>query len=411
MKVLHVIPSVSETQGGPSFALRTMVEGLAALGVQVDVATTDDDGPGRRLEVPLGRPVIRDGAGYFYFSKQTEFYKSSWPFARWVRRHVSDYDLLHIHALFSFTSVSAARAARYQRVPYIIRPLGVLSNWSRRHRRPWLKSISLQTVEQPILRHASAIHYTSRQEQLEAEAISAWSRGEVIPLGIDVAGFENLPDPGEFFARHPSAAGRPVVLFLSRLDPKKGLDLLLPAFAQLISVHTRAVLAIAGDGDAAFVDTCRREAVRLGIDDRVIWCGFIAGREKLAALAAATVFVLPSYSENFGIALVEALAAGRACVLSDKVGIAAEIDEAGAGLIVACQSSALAAALERLLGDHVLRARLAANARVLAAGRFSTAVASQRLKDLYAEVRRAHPPAQYRELTSATGNHPANPDA
>jgi glycosyltransferase involved in cell wall biosynthesis len=268
----------------------------------------------------------------------------------------------------------------------------------------------LRTIEQPILRHAAAIHYTSKQEQVEAEALGACAPGKVIPLGVDLSLFQDLPNPAEFFERHPSAAGRPVVLFLSRLDPKKGLDLLLPAFAHAASVHTQAVLVIAGDGDARFVDACRRDAVRLGIDDRVIWCGFIAGREKLAALAAATVFVLPSYSENFGIAAVEALASGRACVLSDGVGIAAEVQERSAGLVVTCQTPALAAALERLLGDDVLRQQLSANARLLAADRFSAAAASARLKDLYANVQRAQPSLQNRVLTSATRNHSANPD-
>src|SRR6185369_17090308 len=103
VRALHVIPSVSPSQGGPSFALPLIARSLAQAGVTVDVATTDDDGPGGRLSVPLGQRVERDGFDIWHFAKQTEFYKVSLPFRSWVRRHIREYDLVHIHALFSFT--------------------------------------------------------------------------------------------------------------------------------------------------------------------------------------------------------------------------------------------------------------------------------------------------------------------
>src|SRR5207247_2285355 len=144
MKVLHVIPSLSLKHGGPSVALPLIARSLVNQTIQVDVATTDDDGPGCRMNVPLGQRIERDGYGLFHFRKQTEFYKCSWPFARWIRRHATDYDLLHIHALFSFTSVVAARAALRCGLPYLIRPLGVLNRWGMENRRRVLKSLSMR---------------------------------------------------------------------------------------------------------------------------------------------------------------------------------------------------------------------------------------------------------------------------
>src|ERR1043165_5859974 len=110
MKVLHVIPSVSPVHGGPSFALPLIARALADAGVEVDVATTNDDGPGKKTTTPLGERIQQEGYGIYYFEKQTDFYKVSRPFARWMRQRVADYDLMHIHALFSYTSISAARA-------------------------------------------------------------------------------------------------------------------------------------------------------------------------------------------------------------------------------------------------------------------------------------------------------------
>src|SRR5262245_51284458 len=149
-RVLHVIPSVGPARGGPSVAMGILARGLAATGVDVDVATTNDDGPGL-LDIPLGRPVEREGATYWYFHRQIPFYTISWPLTRWVAGHVNGYDLVHIHALFSQPSVAAAVAARRSGVPYIVRPLGTLNRFGMEKRRPRLKRLSYRLLERRIL--------------------------------------------------------------------------------------------------------------------------------------------------------------------------------------------------------------------------------------------------------------------
>jgi len=386
LKVLHVIPSLSPVAGGPSLALPVMERALAAAGIEVTVATTDDDGPGRHADVPLGQAVKTAGSTRYYFRKQTEFYKCSRPLSRWVADHVTDFDLVHVHALFSHTSNSAARSACRRDIPYVIRPLGVLNRWGMRHRRRWLKWLSFHCVERPILRRAAAMHYTSRVEKIEAEQAGATARAAVIPLGIELAGFENLPGPDLFLARFPEAAGRSLVLFLSRLDAKKGLDLLLPAFASVKRIHPQARLVVAGDGEETLCRHLKSEAQRLGLKDDIIWPGFLRGAEKLSAFAAATVFVLPSYSENFGIALVEAMAAGVPCVTTEGVAVAEDIRERGAGWVVPPDTAPLAQALTLALGDDDARIRKAASARRLAHERFSSAAMGSALSGLYAEL-------------------------
>jgi len=386
MKVLHVIPSLSPTQGGPSFALPLMARGLAQAALTIDVATTDDDGAGRHLNVPLGSAVEHEGWRVFYFRKQTELYKASWPLHRWLARHVTDYDLIHIHALFSFTSIDAARTARSRRVPYIIRPLGLLNRWGMDNRRPRLKAISFRFIERPLLRHAAAIHYTSHAEQAEAELAGAAGPPLIVPLGIDLDTFRNLPKSERFLDRFPQARGRMIVLFLSRLDAKKGLDLLLPAFASVREAVPEALLVIAGEGDEPYVTSLRAQATRLGIERDVVWTGYLSGGDKLSAFNAATVFVLSSYSENFGIALVEALAAGLPCVTTDGVAVSEHVRKYDAGLVVPCEVAPLGTALARVLADAGLRTRLSAGARRLADERFSLDVMTSSLVAAYRRI-------------------------
>ena len=188
----------------------------------------------------------------------------------------------------------------------------MLNRWGRKNRRPWLKSLSLRFVEGPILRHAAAMHYTSDAERTDAEAAGATAPAAVIPLGIDVEQFHSLPGPQRFLERFPQAQGRPIILFLSRLDAMKGIDLLLPAFARVQGKFPSSLLVIAGSGDEAYVKKLKALSKELGISGCILWTGHLSGTDKLSAFAAATVFTLPSYSENFGLALVEGAGGGTA---------------------------------------------------------------------------------------------------
>ncbi len=386
MRVLHTIPSLSPRDGGPSFALPVIAGGLHRAGIQVDVAVTDDDGRGGHLDVSLDRPVNRDGVNYFYFRRQSRFYKTSWSMTGWLSRHIRQYDLVHIHALFSYSSTVAAFLAMKNHIPYVVRPLGVLNRWGMQNRRRGLKQLSFRLIERHILDNAAAVHYTSQQERLEAEEAGATSRPSVIPLGIDLSEFEQMPGPGSFYRKFPEAVDRDIILFLSRLDAKKGLDLLLRAFAEIQDQCPQALLVIAGSGEEAFVAGLRQLAEALKVADKIIWAGFLSGEEKLSAFRAATLFALPSYSENFGIAVVEALAAGLPCVVSDQVGIASDISEFEAGQVVPCQAAPLALALRSLLTEPDLRRALALRACRLARHRFSEESMVRALTGLYGQV-------------------------
>lgn len=388
LRVLHVIPSVAKHDGGPSRAMALIERALKGAGIDVDVATTDDDGPGHRLAGPFdadgrGAPDADESTTRRHFPKRTEFYKVSPALVRWLRQHVRDYDLVHIHALFSFSSVAAAWIARRAGVPFVVRPLGTLNHYGVSRRRPWLKRLSLRFIERPILRHAAAVHFTAEAEQQEAEALQVPMRGVVIPLAVDAP---EAPDTAALLGRFPALASRRYVLFLSRIDPKKNVECVLEAMALLANEHPDLVLVIAGDGEKNYVGELKRRAQSLGLAECVFWTGFIEGGLKSAALHGASAFVLPSYSENFGIAAAEALAAGLPCVLGQGVAIAGEIQAAGAGIAVEPTAEATHLALSRYLGDDLARKHAADAARRLAIASFSVEKMGERLQELYRSI-------------------------
>jgi glycosyltransferase involved in cell wall biosynthesis len=363
-----------------------MARGLTQAGVEVHIATTDDDGPDGHLDVPLGQPVVHNGVICWYFRRQTRFYTASWPLAQWLRQNVRQYDLVHIHSVFNFPGAAAAYAAYGAHAPYIVRPAGVLRKYGMNKRRPWMKKISFYLFERHILRHAARVQLTSIQERNESEALGIPMASVLLPLGLEQAFFEPLPASDTFRRAYPALQGKTVILFLARLDAVKGLDLLLPAFAELRRTRPDVVLVLAGSGDAEFTEGLRAQARRLGIEQDVIFTGFLAGEDKRAAFAAADLFVLPSYSENFGVVVVEAMASSVPIIISDRVGLAEDIRQADAGVIVPCQHEALVARMAELIDDPQRRHALARQGRLLAEQRFSLEAMNRQLLALYTEL-------------------------
>ena len=302
--------------------------------MQVHVATTDDNGIDR-LNVQCGAPICDSGVTYWFFPRQTRFYTVSLPLNRWLARHVADYDIVHIHAMFSFSSVAAAYRARRRCVPYIVgrselSTAGAFKTGGRGSKdSPFSFWRAASSGEPP-----PSITRVTR-ERIEAAELGIAGRAEIIPNAVD--GCPQTSVAGAFRARHPELQGRQIVLFLSRLDAKKGLDLLLPAFAKVRKQQPETILVLAGNGDTDLTKRLHHECVRLGLGADVLWPGFLGAAEKQAALQDADLFVLPSYSENFGIAPVEAMNAGVPIVISDRVAIHQDVTAANAGIVVPCE--------------------------------------------------------------------------
>jgi glycosyltransferase involved in cell wall biosynthesis len=383
LKILHVIPSLAREHGGPTRALSLMEKELAALGITVDTVTTDDDGPKRRNGKPEGVPLTENGVTRRYFGKRWDFYKFSPALGWWLLRHVRDYDVVHIHALFSFSSIAAAFAARRSGVPYVLRPLGTLARYGVTQRRPKLKRLSLSWLEGPALRRAAAVHFTSDDEMREATQTVGPMNGVVIPLGIESA---KMADGSVMRARYPVFGAAPYLLFLSRLDPKKNVEGLLKAFAIVLFERPETRLLIAGDGEPTYVSNLKALAIEVGLGDKVVWAGHIEGDLKASAMAGAEVFVLPSFSENFGIAAAEALMAGLPCVLGQGVAIAQDVVLAGAGVAVAPDPDSIAAGLRDITADPKIRADMSARASALARDKYSVQTMGAMLVQLYSGI-------------------------
>jgi glycosyltransferase involved in cell wall biosynthesis len=384
-RVLHVIPSVSMVHGGPSVAMRAMEQALSRTGWSSDTATTDDDGRGRRLARPLNERVVDGQGSRWYFKKSIEFYKVSWPLLSWLLREVRHYDVVHVHGLFSFTSVVAAWVARQQRIPYVIRPLGVLTRYGVTRRRPFLKRLSLRFIEGPLLRNAAVVHFTTETERNEALLLNIPLSSVVIPLGIEVV---TRGSKQELTGTAPVSDAPLHLLYLSRLDPKKNVEGLLRALGSLRRAGLRPTLSMAGTGEVAYVGRLQALARAEELEPQVRWLGQVSGDTKAELLAMADVFVMPSFSENFGIAVVEAMAAGLPCVVGQGVGLSGAVVQAGAGVAVDTDAESIAAGLRRYLESADLRARAGEAARRLARTAYSCETMGGRLVALYESIRR-----------------------
>lgn len=384
MKILHVIPSISPLRGGPSTAVLDMVAALRSNGVDASILTTNDDGPGTDPDVPLGRWFACAGVPVLAFARWSPPLRFLRDFAfcpalnRWLAANQRDYDLVHVHALFSWSSSTAMFQAGKAGVPYVLSTIGQLNRWSLR-RSAWRKRLMLALIDRRNLCRAACLHFASAAERDEAAWIGLPTAHVVLPLGVRAP--ESL---GTGPRRSRSAETR--FLFLSRIHPKKQIEVLLRALALVHRQQPSATwqLGIAGNGESAYLQHLRRQTEQLGIADRCEWLGFLEGDAKWRALQSADWFVLPSASENFGIAAVEALAAGTPPILSPDVAVAASIAAAGAGIVVASEPTQLANALTGALGGPDPRMRCAA--RALADQAYSWPAIGVRLRETYASI-------------------------
>lgn len=379
MRVLHVIPGVAPRYGGPSAAIFEICRSLANIGLEVMVASTDADGSGR-LPVTLERTVDYQGVPAIFFPRQwSEAFKYSRPLAQWLRRHVADFDLVHIHAVFSHASLAAASSARRAGVPYVVRPLGSLNRWALGHK-PLRKIIFWRAGVRTMLHRAQAIHYTSRLEQECAETGLGLRRGVVIPLGVAWPASCDLNDD----AGERSSSNAPYVLVLGRLHPVKGLELLFDVFIEMVRGRfPEWKLKVVGEGEPAYVASLKQRVRELGGENVIHFIGWLDGAAKEAMLRGAQLLAMPSQQENFGMAAFESLAWGVPVLVSSQVDLAADIDAAGAGWVAPLNRRALSDALANALADDEGRADRGQAGQALVRQRFAWPVIAGRLNDLY----------------------------
>ncbi|MBA4189045.1 MAG: hypothetical protein C0467_13690 [Planctomycetaceae bacterium] len=370
VRVLHIVSGVASRYGGTTTAVLGLCEALTRFGsVKVEIAATDSDGPNKSLPANTF-----DGFAYPVHTfpvTGSERWKRSAGLRHWMHANASRFDLFHIHGVWSYSTLVGRRAAQGSGRPFVLSPHGMLSDYSF-HRSAALKWAYWRLIERPTAQAAAAIMATSRGEANELQRLRLRAPVRVVPLGVNPEGWSTPPEREALRRRCGAVAGdKPIVLFLSRLHPKKGItDLLLPAFARL---KAPAFLAIAGGVDEStpeYLNAIRNECERLGLTKRVALLGAIPPAERWQLFDGAAAFVLPSHQENFGIVVGEAMARGCPVIVSDQVQSCDHVLTADCGRVVPRDIGRVAGAIDDLLGDEQVRSGMGERGRAYATVRF-----------------------------------------
>lgn len=336
-----------------------------ARGHTVHVLTTNVDGPGTS-PVPLDTTVDLDGVAVRYFA--SPFRRIYWSpgMKKALMREIASYDVVHGHSIFLWPTMAAFREAARARVPYVISPRGMLVPELIEQKNPLLKRAWIRLVERPNFASASAIHFTSTGEMENARRTGLPLPGPfVIPNGTDL-------QPDRDSIREPRT-----LLYLGRINWKKGIDRLILAMNFLPDAR----LIIAGNDEEHYT-------AALPGSDRVTFIGTVSGAKKQELLRSVTMLVLPSLNENFGNVVLEAMAAGTPVIITPGVGLAPDVERAGAGLVVANEPATLAAAINELLAHPERQQEMGRNGRQLVAGRFTWQRVAEQMEQKYEQLRR-----------------------
>jgi glycosyltransferase involved in cell wall biosynthesis len=366
MRVLHVISGLDPVLGGPVTVLTGMAAAQAAAGLDVTVLSPWHE-RGTRQHDEVAAALHARGVKTRLFGPVRQRRGVHPEMTAIVRDAVAAADVVHIHAVWEEIQHAAARAAAARGAPYLFTPHGMLDPWNLSNGR-WKKRLYLALRLRRDLNGAAAIHAGTPVEADGFARLRLKPPRVVEPFGLDLREFEDLPARGEFHRAHPELGDAPYVLYLGRLHRGKGLELLIPAFAQAAPSQTR--LMIAGPDSANFKSELDAMIATAGVADRVLFTGMLRGRDRLAALAGAELLALPSFHENFGMAVVESLAASRPVLVSDQVQLWREITDAGVGGVCKTTVESTAAALRQWLGDPARRDAAAQRARPFALARY-----------------------------------------
>jgi glycosyltransferase involved in cell wall biosynthesis len=354
MKLLHILPSVDPAYGGTTEAVRRISEVCRDDGHTIEIASLDDPECEFVARFPFKVHALGPTQGNYKYAPR---------FRGWLREHHREYDCVVVHGIWQYQSFGTWQALHRTRTPYVIYTHGMLDPWFKRtyplkHAKKWLY---WPWGEYRVLRDAKAVLFTCEEERDLARE-SFWlykAREVVVGLGTSSPDVDLKAAREEFLIHFPELRAKRLALFLGRIHPKKGCDLLIEAFAKTLAAGTVACdgesrgtvaydghlsakpvaydenwhLIIAGPDSDGWGLELQRRCVELGIDTQVTWTGILNGSLKWGSIAAAEFFILPSHQENFGIAVVEALACNVPVLITDKVNIWKEIQQDDAGLV------------------------------------------------------------------------------
>ena len=361
VKILHVIFGLEPEQGGPVTSVLGLTSALSQQGIRCELFTTlwkegSADAMGS-CAVPINRFDVGFPAHFWCgYSK---------ALAKALRNRIGSgvFDIVHVHEPWHYPGFVAFHAARKHNVPYILSPRGSLQEWSLRHK-AFKKWVFMKLIQGHILKFADAIHALTNEEMESFSKLGYKTPVFVIPNGINPSPFKHSPDISDFLATYPDLLGKRVILFMGRLHPIKGLDVLARSYTSLLQKFKDVALLVVGpdeDGTQKRMELILKTSPALRM---TVFTGMLTGKDKLAALACADLFVMPSYSEGFSTAILEALAAGLPVVISKHCNFP-EVSEYDAGFVVELNDTAMTEAIDTLLSYDQLRDRMGHNGRDL----------------------------------------------
>ncbi|GAB4342132.1 MAG: glycosyltransferase [Desulfobulbaceae bacterium] len=374
MRILHVIRGLANSSGTTHIVL-PLSEEQSRQGADVSVYYVDKPPfPGLEpdsklvesrcfgLSLPIDNPGI------------------SLDFARTINARISSFDVVHIHAVWNFPTWWAMRAAYRAGVPYMVAPQGSFEPWALTQN-PWGKRLYGMATEIPLLRRASWLQALTEAEARQFRQAGLDAPVVIVPNGIDPSVFDQ--DAPRLVEKLGLPAGAKTLLFLSRLHPKKGVDVLVEAFSRFASQHEEVFLVVAGhDAGTGYMKTIGEQVARHGLNRRCIFVGEVVGREKYQTLLGADAFVLPSHSEGLPVAVIEAMGAGLPVVVTPGCNLP-EVAERDAGLVVGPDPEEVASALDTLFGDEETMRVMGENGRRLVREKFTWERIARRLLEIY----------------------------
>jgi glycosyltransferase involved in cell wall biosynthesis len=351
MNILHSIPSIHPRAGGPSRAVQEIGKTSLRAGINVTIACG---------ALPEEKPLIEEISNVlpgirivsFPYSFPRRFSRSA-ALNHWLSDNVHKFDVAHIHAVFSLSSLDTGRIAANSGVPYIVRPAGSLDKFDM-EKKSFMKHFLAAPVIKKHIRRAALIHCTSTLEADNLDSLGVKVKTAILPIPMSEGTSAGSRD--RFRTSFGFQKEDFVWLFLSRIDYKKGLDLLIPVIARLLKRFPFTRLAVVGEGTGGFEKRVRRMVKDYDLDQKVVFCGFLVGSAKADAFCGADCFVLPSMNENFGVSVVESLNFDLPVLLSKNVGLWKDIVASGAGL--ACSPIELEETMNRIMSDPSLLDRM-----------------------------------------------------
>lgn len=397
MKILMIAPYLATVYGGPAQVIQQLAQGLGQLGVAIDIITTPANAQ-QTLDVPLNtwlpaqypakHPAEHPGqhppqstyrVQYFNCWHQNDFILSP-ALWYWLWHNVRAYDLVHTHHRFAPLILGAEWICQLRQVPYVATPHGMLEPWALAYK-AWKKRLYYRLFEQPALKRARAIHSLNATEANHIQALG-FPQTIVVPNGIDHQHFAALPDPELFYQQFPHTRHKSLILFLGRIDRKKGLDLLAPAFAAVRDRFPETHLVIAGPDSTGYLPTVQTSLAQANCLEAVTFTGMLTGRLKHAAFAAAQLYVAPSYSEGFSLSVLEGMGAGLPCIITTGCNFP-EASTAKAAWVVEPNAQAITDALIECLTQPQASQQTAERGRQLILQRYTWESITENLLQAY----------------------------